>query len=288
MNDIQVFSNPEFGAVRSVEIDGLPWFVGRDVAGALGYSNTRDALSRHVDDEDKNTVVNPDGTPGNPNMVIINESGLYSLILSSKLPTAKRFKRWITSEVLPTLRRTGRFELPEIEAAIPVVCGELTPGDYIRAASIISTCKAARLQSVITLLERSGLDVSGLSCLPVRSCDRSEDVIPDTVYTEIRDFAARQVPSDWAAWSIQDRRRFWAGEAEAEKVVLVDRDRITAAEVWCELYGGNLRDVSGHIRRINSVLSVMPGWKQQTVRAGSEYGLRHGFVKVSPLVPNHL
>lgn len=107
MNDLTVFENPEFGAIRTVELDGEPWLVGKDVATALGYSNTRDALDRHVDPEDKNTVVNPDGNRGNPNMTIINESGLYSLVLSSKLPTARKFRRWVTSEVLPSIRRSG-------------------------------------------------------------------------------------------------------------------------------------------------------------------------------------
>ena len=109
MNDLTVFENPEFGAIRTVELDGEPWLVGKDVATALGYSNTRDALDRHVDPEDKNTVVNPDGNRGNPNMTIINESGLYSLVLSSKLPTARKFRRWVTSEVLPSIRKTGGY-----------------------------------------------------------------------------------------------------------------------------------------------------------------------------------
>lgn len=109
MNNLQVFSHPSFGNIRTVELNGEPWFVGKDVAEVLGYSNPRDALGRHVDDEDKKTVVNPDGNRGNPNMTIINESGLYSLILSSKLPSAKEFKRWVTSEVLPRLRRNGFY-----------------------------------------------------------------------------------------------------------------------------------------------------------------------------------
>jgi prophage antirepressor-like protein len=91
-----------------MNIDGQPYFVGKDIAEALGYSNTRDALARHVDDEDKNTVVIPDGI-GNPNKTVINESGLYSLILSSKLPKAKEFKHWVTSEVLPSIRKTGGY-----------------------------------------------------------------------------------------------------------------------------------------------------------------------------------
>lgn len=105
MNKLQVFDNPEFGKMRSIQIDGEPWFVGKDVAAALGYENTRDALSRHVDDEDKNTVVIHDGIQGNPNMVIINESGVYALIFGSKLDSAKRFKHWVTKEVLPSIRK---------------------------------------------------------------------------------------------------------------------------------------------------------------------------------------
>lgn len=109
MNELKIFSNPDFGEVRTLSIDGEPWFVGKDVADILGYTNPRDALAKHVDDEDKNTVAICDGTPGNPNTTVINESGLYSLALSSKLPTAKKFKRWVTSEVLPAIRKHGGY-----------------------------------------------------------------------------------------------------------------------------------------------------------------------------------
>lgn len=108
MNELQIFNSPEFGQARIVTIDGEPWFIAKDVATALCYSNTRDAIAKHVDDDDKNTVVIRDGK-GNPNQTIINESGLYSLVLSSKLPTAKKFKHWITSEVLPAIRKTGGY-----------------------------------------------------------------------------------------------------------------------------------------------------------------------------------
>lgn len=109
MNDLQIFSNPEFGQVRTVEIDGTPWLVGKDVAVALGYKNPRDAITRHVDAEDKG-VVKHDTPSGEQEMLIINESGLYSLILSSKMPKAKAFKRWVTGEVLPALRKNGVYE----------------------------------------------------------------------------------------------------------------------------------------------------------------------------------
>ena len=109
MNEIQIFNNEEFGRIRLVLFNDEPWIVGKDVAQALGYSNHRDALYKHVDDEDKNTVAIRDGIQGNPNMIIINESGLYALIFGSKLPSARRFKHWVTSEVLPTIRKTGRY-----------------------------------------------------------------------------------------------------------------------------------------------------------------------------------
>ena len=111
MNDLQIFSSPEFGQVRTVEIDGTPWLVGKDVAVALGYKKPENALASHVDDEDKTTtLIQGDGSEYKSKMVIINESGLYSLILSSKMPKAKAFKRWVTSEVLPAIRKNGVYE----------------------------------------------------------------------------------------------------------------------------------------------------------------------------------
>lgn len=109
MNDLQIFSNPEFGQVRTVELDGQPWLVGKDVAEALEYKNPQRAIRDHVDDEDRG-VTKTVTLSGEQEMLIINESGLYSLILSSKMPKAKAFKHWVTSEVLPALRRNGVYE----------------------------------------------------------------------------------------------------------------------------------------------------------------------------------
>ena len=109
MNDLTTFANPEFGQVRTVEIDGTPWLVGKDVAVALGYAKPTDAIRKHVDSEDKG--ISKTETPsGEQEMLIINESGLYSLILSSKMPKAKAFKHWVTGEVLPALRKNGVYE----------------------------------------------------------------------------------------------------------------------------------------------------------------------------------
>ena len=109
-NEIKIFENEEFGKVRTVIKDGEPWLVGKDVAEILEYSNTRDAISRHIDSEDKTTVVISDsGSSYKSKTTIINESGFYSLVLSSKMPKAKEFRRWVTSNVLPTIRRTGGY-----------------------------------------------------------------------------------------------------------------------------------------------------------------------------------
>lgn len=117
MNDLQIFNHPDFGEVRTVTINDEPWFVGKDVALVLGYQNPQKALRDHVDDDEK--TVNDSFTVNGTQAVLINESGLYSLILSSKLPGAKEFKRWVTSEILPSIRKHGAYMTPEtLQAAI--------------------------------------------------------------------------------------------------------------------------------------------------------------------------
>lgn len=135
MNELQIFNNPEFGEVRTIERDGEPWFVGKDVAAALGYSDTADSLKKHVDEEDKQ-LLKPGEMPtlkmSNFGAYIINESGLYSLVLSSKLPAAKQFKRWITAEVIPSIRKHGAYMTPAtLEAAI------LNPDTIIKIATAL-------------------------------------------------------------------------------------------------------------------------------------------------------
>ena len=116
MNELQIFNSDEFGEIRTVTIDNEPWFVGKDVAEALGYKDTSDALKKHVSEDDKR-ILKPGEMPtlkmSNYGAYIINESGLYALIFGSKLESAKRFKRWVTSEVLPAIRRTGAYNLPQ-------------------------------------------------------------------------------------------------------------------------------------------------------------------------------
>lgn len=112
MNSMQIFNNPEFGEIRTVMVDSEPWFVAKDIAIVLGYKNTNQAVKDNTDNEDRGT--SPVATPsGIQNMVIINESGLYSLIFGSKLENAKKFKKWVTSEVLPSIRKSGSYQLPQ-------------------------------------------------------------------------------------------------------------------------------------------------------------------------------
>lgn len=111
-NELKIFENPEFGKLRTVEIDGIVWFVGKDVADALGYSDAFGALKKHVDEEDK-LVCQIDSAGQKRDATVINESGLYSLVLSSKLPSARKFKRWVTADVLPAIRKTGGYAIPQ-------------------------------------------------------------------------------------------------------------------------------------------------------------------------------
>lgn len=113
MNELKVFDSPEFGQVRTIVINSEPWFVGKDVAVALGYKNTSDAISKHVDDEDKG-VAKCDTLGGMQDSLIINESGVYSLVFGSKLPNAKKFKHWVTSEVLPAIRKHGMYAVDDL------------------------------------------------------------------------------------------------------------------------------------------------------------------------------
>ncbi len=161
MSELQVFANPQFGQIRAVEVDGEPWFVGKDVAEALGYSNPRDALAKHVDGEDKG--VSQIATPsGIQEMTILNESGLYSLIFSSKLPSARVFKRWVTSEVLPSIRRTGGYTIPAAPptaAPPPTQMRDLTADDYITAAQLTADCLDERLPYVLGFLRLGGFSI---------------------------------------------------------------------------------------------------------------------------------
>lgn len=138
MNQLQVFNNTEFGQVRTMVIDGSPWFVAKDVCECLDINNSRQALAR-LDSDEKNSVILNDGTPGNPEKGIVNEYGLYSLVLSSRKPSAKAFKRWITHEVIPAIRKHGAYMTGEtLEQALT------SPDFLIRLATELKTEQEAR------------------------------------------------------------------------------------------------------------------------------------------------
>ena len=146
MNELKIFENPAFGQIRTVEREGEPWFVGKDVAQALGYSDTKSALSDHVDEDDKAVIQRgQNATFDIPNrgLTIINESGLYSLVLSSKLPTAKAFKRWITSEVIPSIRKTGGYIAGQ---------AELSPEELMARALMVAQRTLAERDARISAL----------------------------------------------------------------------------------------------------------------------------------------
>jgi len=143
MNDMtKVFTNEKFGSVRTVEIKGEPWFVGKDIADALGYERATKAIHDHVDPEDKDAVPIRDSIGRQQKTPVINESGLYSLVLSSKLPTAKEFKHWVTSEVLPTIHKSGSYTMG-------------LPHDYLSALEALVTTEKARqlAESQVKLLQ---------------------------------------------------------------------------------------------------------------------------------------
>ena len=147
MNELEIFKNEEFGEIRTVVIENEPWFVGKDVAVALGYKDTADSIKRHVDNEDKLTRCFT-ASGQKREMIVINESGLYSLILSSKLPTAKKFKHWVTSEVLPTIRKTGTYTKPVDNRPTEVILSE--------ALLIAKDTMEKQTQAIAELEDRNG------------------------------------------------------------------------------------------------------------------------------------
>ena len=161
MNDITTFSNPEFGNIRTVEQHGEPWLVGKDVATVLGYKNPQEAIRNHVDEEDKGVseIRTPGGTQKLP---IINESGLYSLILSSKMPKAKEFKRWVTHEVLPAIRKTGAYSVSPYKPKASSV------GEVIKLVEVTRS-----------MMEDQGCDPMEIAQAVKQICDQFNINLPD-------------------------------------------------------------------------------------------------------------
>lgn len=178
MNELQIFNNPEFGEIRTITIDGEPWLVGKDVAAALGYSNPQEAIRNHVEDEDKGVseILTPGGKQKAP---IINESGLYSLVMSSKLPTAKKFKRWVTYEVLPSIRKHGAYMTPDtLQAAI------LNPDTMIQ---LCQQLKSEQEKNVALKAENAKLTVDKQIMQP--KADYFDELVERNTLTNFRETA---------------------------------------------------------------------------------------------------
>lgn len=164
MNELMTYVSKEFGPVRAIEIDGEPWLIGKDVAEALGYSDTDQAIRRHVDEEDKLTR-SFDGSGQNREMYIINESGLFSLVLSSKLPGAKKFKRWVTSEVLPTIRRQGYYSTMPPEQLAKALLDAMND-EWKLKNLVIPTMQAAEVNQCMLVAQYMGLTADEFSNNP--------------------------------------------------------------------------------------------------------------------------
>ena len=179
MNELTTFNNPDFGDIRTLTVNGEPWFIGKDVAEILGYSNSRKAIADHVDEEDKKdgvTIRDSIGREQKP--VLINESGLYSLILSSKLPTAKKFKHWVTSEVLPAIRRTGAYNSGYSTAYSAEEVRDIIMQEATRMLININARLGLKRE------EKSKKDTSKIGNLSPEDRQRAESIIKSNSYTE--------------------------------------------------------------------------------------------------------
>lgn len=181
MNELQIFNHPDFGQVRTVTINDEPWFVGKDVAQVLGYAKPENALATHVDADDSLKQGITDSLGRIQNTTLINESGLYSLILSSKLPGAKEFKRWVTSEVLPSIRKHGAYMTPEtLQAAI------LNPDTMIQ---LCQQLKAEQDKNKVLQVQNSRLTVDNQIMQP--KADYFDELVERNTLTNFRETAAQ-------------------------------------------------------------------------------------------------
>ena len=177
--EIKVFENPEFGVIRTTEKDGEPWFVGKDVADTLGYQNGSRDINRHVDDEDRHKVMLFDGKQLKET-IVINESGLYSLILSSKLPTAKQFKRWVTSEVLPSIRKTGGY-LEGQES--------MSDADLLAKALLVAQRQIEQRDKRIKEVQAANSDLTVKNQIMQPKADYFDELVDRNLLTNFRDTA---------------------------------------------------------------------------------------------------
>ena len=224
---IQIFNNTEFGEIRSMEIGGEPWFVGKDVAAALGYRDTSDALKKHVESEDKLSRRFADSGQ-NRAMYIINESGLYSLILGSKLEGAKRFKRWVTSEVLPAIRKTGAYAVNSKAAEIKM--RELRVKEMNAQARLIN----AQVRQLKMLGKERGISQIAVDTLAVKAAEQVTgqdlgDYLPKTEKT----YSASEVGNALGISAAKVGRLANAYGLKTEEfgVFVLDKSRYSSKEV---------------------------------------------------------
>lgn len=210
MNDMQTFDSPEFGRLRVIQQDGILWFIGKDVAAVLEYKNPSKAIPQHVDEEDRQKQNVP--TAQNGKLVaatwLINESGLYSLILSSKLPKAKAFKRWVTSEVLPSIRRTGKYEAAA--QAVPINDEPVTDftqlefDQRIRIAAIIASCRRERLQLVAKVLSLDLEEMAPLMPAHITEAEQAAYQYISSVYDSLeRDTPIQYFYTAYTKWCME-------------------------------------------------------------------------------------
>ena len=251
MSGLQIFSNPDFGSIRTTMIDREPWFVGKDAAVALGYTNPQKAIRDHVDTEDK--TVNESFTVNGTMAALINESGLYSLIFSSKLPDAKKFKRWVTSEVLPSLRKTGKYSLPDAAGGTETAQGFISDR---QAAGQVSQL----IRTLSAVMQRQGQSGRAIAEMAQAVCGQFGIVLPDTFVSSaplpalpaptqqsadletVRDFysgydkrgviPACEVYADYRRWMRENR----SGEHPAERHYF--------GRLWCRVSGLQTRPMS--------------------------------------------
>ncbi len=179
MAAITIFSHNAFGQVRTLMRDGEPWFIAADVCRALEISNSRDAVAR-LDDDERNTVALTDGTPGNPNMTIVSEPGLYALVLGSRKPEARAFKRWVTHEIIPAIRRTGGYIAGE---------GSMTDDELMARALLMANEKIRQRDERINHLatDNSRLEVENQRLLP--KAEYFDDLVDRNLLTNFRETA---------------------------------------------------------------------------------------------------
>lgn len=263
MNELmQVFGNDDFGQVRSVDVKGEPWLMGKDIATILGYADTDKAVRDHVDDEDKQSrrISGISGVPA----VFINESGLYSLALSSKLPGAKKFRRWITSDVLPTLRQEGAYGLAAMRAKtarLNALVKERAERNR-SAKSLIAGIKDGALpkdstwRDIRTLLMTTNSPDDAIvvedatPCTPVTEPDAvtvdtttgSKPVVGKDLgaETQIKVYLDTLLPQTWGSYDLQKRRIYLA----ADPFEGVERKNVCVSEIWCECFNQSRCDLT--------------------------------------------